>query len=136
MENRNEIILSFCIWGFDDITHNDITIAMGIQPVTQHFKGQKVNPQFLPVAKKNGWIVESPLGKYASFEDQMNSILDILDTKRDILKHYCAKYYCEFSLALYIQHDTEESTPWVHLNSRYNAFIREFNIEFDLDLYC
>jgi len=133
---KNEIILDFCIWDFNDITPDDITRTLGIQPVKVYIKGQKTNPNFLTLAKRNGWRMGSALDKHASFEDQMNAMLNVIESKIDLFKPLCEKYYCEFSCALFIYFDNEESTPWVHLNSRYNRLIKELNIEFDLDLYC
>lgn len=133
---RNEIILDFCIWGFDDITHEAITETLRIKPVRVYLKGQKINPNLLPIAKRNGWRMCSPLDKYSSFEDQMDAMLDIIESKIDLFKPFCEKYYCEFSCALFIRYDNGESTPWIHLNSRYNKMLKELNIEFDLDIYC
>jgi hypothetical protein len=65
----------------------------------------------------------------------MNALLDIIEPKLDLFKLFGPKYYCEFSCALFISYDNEESTPWVHLNSRYNRLIKELNAEFDVDIY-
>jgi hypothetical protein len=133
---RNEVILDFCIWGFDDITADDITRILGIQPVKVYIKGQKKNPNFSALEKENGWRMTSPLEKYSSFEDQMNAMLDIIESKIDLYRPLCKKYYCEFSCAIFIYYDNDESTPSIHLNSRYNKLINELNVEFDIDIYC
>lgn len=52
---KNEIILDFGIWGFNDISHNEITIMLGIEPVKLHIIGEKINPKFLSIAKKK-WV--------------------------------------------------------------------------------
>ncbi|PWG82123.1 DUF4279 domain-containing protein [Pararcticibacter amylolyticus] len=52
-----------------------------------------------------------------------------------LFKPLCEKYECEFSCALFVYFGNGESTPWVHLNSRYNKLIKELDIEFDIDLY-
>jgi hypothetical protein len=133
---KNEVFLDFCIWGFEDITVDYITQTLGIQPTKVYIKGQKKNPKFTAVAKQNGWRMDSGLGKYASFEDQMKTILDIIESKIDLFRPFCEKYYCEFSCAIFIRYDNNESTPSVHLDARYNRLIKELNIEFDVDLYC
>ena len=79
--------------------------------------------------------MSSGLDKYASFEDQIASLLDIIENKKSEFKILCDKYYCEISCALFVFFDNDESTPWVHLDARYNKLIRELNIEFDIDLY-
>ena len=62
-------------------------------------------------------------------------MLDVIETKIEAFKFLCEKCYCEFSCALFMYTDTEESTPWVHLDSRYNGIVKELNIEFDVDIY-
>jgi len=133
---KNEVVLSFVIADFDDIGHEEITKTLGIIPSRIYIKGQKKNPNFSGLSKRNRWIMGSSLDKYASFEDQMNEMLDIIESKIDLFRPFCEKYHCEFSCAIFIRYDNEESTPSVHLNSRYNRVIKELNIEFDVDLYC
>jgi Domain of unknown function (DUF4279) len=136
---KNEIVLRFCIWDYNDITHQEITNTLGIEPYKIYVKGQKKNPknpEGSALIKENGWLMESALDHFASFEDQMNAMLDIIESKIDLFRPFCEKYYCEFSCAIFIRYDNEESTPSVHLNARYNRLIKELNIEFDIDLYC
>jgi hypothetical protein len=133
---KNEVYLDFIIADFEDITHEDITQTLNINPAWVHVKGQKRNPKFAIISKNNVWSMSSGLDKYASFEDQMNAMLDVIESKIELFRPFCEKYYCEFSCAIYIRYDNEESTPWVHLNTRYNRLLKELNIEFDVDLYC
>ena len=133
---KNEVVLDFCIWGFEDITPDEITQMIGIQPIKIYIKGEKKNSKFSALEKQNGWRMGSTLDQNASFEDQMNAMLDIIESKIDLFKSLCEKYYCEFSCALFIRYNHDESTPWIHLNSRYNRIIKVLNIEFDVDIYC
>lgn len=136
---KNEIYLDFRISGFEDITHDSITKMLGIYPTKVYVKGQRKNPQKtdgVALFKINTWILNSPLDKYSPFDAHLNALLDILESKIDLLKPFCEKYYCEFSCALFIYYDNEESTPWVHLTSRYNELIKKLKIEFDVDIYC
>jgi hypothetical protein len=134
---RNEVVLDFCIWDFNDVTHDYITEQLGIMPIKLHLKGSPINPKFSQrVAKKNRWIMSCGLDKYASFESQMEAMLNLIEPKIDLFRPFCDKYYCEFSCAIFIRYDNEESTPSVHLDARYNRLIKELKIEFDVDLYC
>lgn len=136
---KNEIILRFCIWDFNDISHQEITNILGIEPYKIYIKGGKrnpKNPQGNGLIKRNGWLMNSTLDKFASFEDQMNALLSIIESKIELFRPFCEKYQCEFSCALFIYVDNQESTPSVYLDARYNRLIKELNIEFDLDLYC
>jgi hypothetical protein len=133
---KNEIVVSFGIFDFNDITHAEITQSLGINPVKFYVKGEKKNPKNpdSPLITSNSWIMGSGLDKYRSFEEQMTAIISVIESKIEIFRPFCSTYFCEFSCALFI-FNPEESTPWVHLNSRYNKLIKELNIEFDLDLY-
>lgn len=131
----NEIFLDFCIWGFEDISPEEITKMVNIQPVRIYKKGEKQNPKFNTVAKENGWRMNAGLNKYTSFDIQMNALLDMVESRYEVFKTLSEKYYCEFSCAIYMRYDEYESAPALHLNSRYNKIIKEMNIEFDLDLY-
>ncbi len=132
---KNEISFSFCIWDFNDISHDEISELLGVKPSKVYIKGERKNPKVNALAKKNGWILDPPgCDNYSSFEDQMNSLLDVIESKIEAFRIICKKYYCEFSCGLYIYVDNDESTPWVHLNSRYNNLIRELNIELDVDI--
>jgi hypothetical protein len=133
---RNEIVLSFCVWDFNDISHDELTKIFGTNPSKVHIKGEAMNPEFSPrLATENGWILNATTDKFTSFAEQMDNLLCILESRIVVLKPICSKYYCEFSLALFIYSD-QESTPSVHLSSRYHALARELDFEFDLDLYC
>lgn len=133
---KNEVFLDFCIWNFEDITHEEITQTLGITPTRIYIKGQQVDAKFLRISKTNGWRMSSGLDTHVSFEDQMIAMLNIIEPKIDLFKPFCDNYYCEFACAIYIYYDNDESTPWLHLDHRYNELIKKLNIQFDLDLYC
>lgn len=132
---QHEVILRFCIWGFEDILPENITQLLDINPSKIYVKGKQMNSINPRIAKGNGWIIDSSLDKYAPFEDQMEALSDILEPKIDLLKPLCEKYYCEFSCAIFMRYDNGESLPSIHLGSRYNKLTKELNIEFDIDLY-
>jgi len=134
---RNEIYLDLRINNFDDITHDDLTRLIGINPIKIHVKGERKNPKNpdSPLIKMNNWLINSGLDKYASFEDHLGALLNIIESKIEIFRSLCEKHYCEFVCAFFVYCDNGESTPWIHLDKRYNNLIKELNIEFDLDLY-
>jgi hypothetical protein len=131
---KHQIDLRFCVWEFDDISHDEITALMGLSPTYIHVKGQPKNPLFSgSLAKDNGWIIVSPAGKDASLDEQMSSLLDLLESKTEVLKPLCEKYYCELSCYIRLKNN-EEGNPYLHLDARYNKLIRQLDIEFDLDI--
>jgi hypothetical protein len=134
---KNEIDLSLVISDFNDITHDEITQLLGIEPTFIRIKGEKKNPKRSdsPLIQSNKWAVNSRQDKYANFDEHMTSLLDIIEPKIDALKPICEKYGCEISCGMFVYFGNSESTPWVHMDSRYNNIVRVLNIEFDLDLY-
>lgn len=134
---KNEIILDLRIFDFNDITHDELTMLIGLKPVKIHIKGDKKYPEKLnsPLIEKNNWFLGSGLDKHSSFDEQMNAMLDIIESKKDVFRSICKKYYCEFRCATTIYYGNKESVPWVYLGERYNAINKELKIAFDLDLY-
>jgi len=133
-DNKNRIVLDIGIWDFEGISHDEITETIGVSPIKKHVKGERINPKFSPIAKKNGCIMTAPCSEYDSFKVQMEALLDLIELKKEAFRALTSKYYCEFSCALYIYTDNEESTPWVHLDSRYYEVTKELKIEFDIDI--
>ena len=133
---QNEIVLRFGIWGFTDITHDDITRSMGVNPSKIYVKGERKNPKLPGLAKDNGWLLEPTCDRYSSFEIQLADLLQILESKIDIIRNYCLKYTCEISCGVFIYFENGESSPSIHLNSEYNRIVRELNLDFDVDIYC
>ena len=135
---KHRIYLNLIIADFDDIPHDEISQTLGINPMRVYIKGQKKNPNSSSpnpaLVTRNRWIMGCPVDEYSSFEDQMNATLDIVEPKINLFKPFCEKYSCNFSCALYLRFDNEESMPSVYLNSRYNRLIRELNIGFDVDI--
>lgn len=131
---KNNLNLRFSIWDFEDVQGSDITNALNVLPVKSYIKGERINLNSPRIAKRNGWVYGSSYGDEESFEEQMRRILDVLEPKIFVLKEYAKKYTCEFSCALFLN-NREESVPWIFLDKRYNAFIREVDAEFDFNIY-
>src|SRR5947207_2552824 len=106
---KNDVVLRFCIWGFNDITHDEITNAMEVSPTKIYIIGQKKNPKFAALAKENGWLLEPKCERGSSFDTQLTSLLDILEKKKEVIRNYCAKYMCQISCGVYIYYGNEEN---------------------------
>ena len=120
---ESEIHLKLGIWGFTDITRNEITNILNLDPEKIHVKGEKISPKFLPVAKENGWIYTHSKIVTRSFEDQMNELVLVLKQKGESLKILSKKCYLELSCAVFKK--GEESMPWVHLTKEHIQFLNE-----------
>lgn len=119
------------------MTHEEITEMVGIKPTEVFVKGARIPKarSESAVYKFNAWFLEAGLDKYADFEQQMNSLLDILEPKQAFLKPLSEKYKCAFSCMAKIYYDNGESTPSIHLDDRYNRFVNNVKADFDVDLY-
>jgi hypothetical protein len=133
---HNEIALRFCIWGFSDITHDEITNILGIQPSKIYVKGEKRNSKSTALVKENGWLLEPTLDRSLSFETQLEKLLSFLKLKKDLVKKFCLEYTCQISCGVFIYFDNGESTPSIRLSKEYNKIIQELDLEFDIDIYC
>ncbi|UIR55057.1 DUF4279 domain-containing protein [Sphingobacterium sp. SRCM116780] len=131
---KHDLSLRFCIWQYEDVTHEEITSTLGLLPYKVYVKGEHVYPQYERLAKDSGWIYGTPYNNPDDFVTQMDKILDALEPKIPILREYAEKYHCEFSCAIFIN-NKEESAPRIYLDKRYNAFIREVNAIFDVEIY-
>jgi len=132
---KNKIVLTIGIWDFEDITHQEISDALGLTPIKIFVKGEKTNPKFQVLAKKNGWMYSQVDREYEPFKDQLDSLIELIKSRQTIWKKFARNYYCELSCAIF-KDDAEESMPWVHLTREHIGFLNEFRIEFDLDLYA
>lgn len=133
---ENYLKLSFCIWDFNDISHDDISRELNLVPSITYIKNEHIRPEVERIAKDNGWIYEisSTEENCNDFNAQLNLLLDILEPRIAQIKKYSSNYYCEFSCAIFL-FSKEESTPWVHFDKRYNEFVKNTNVEFDFDIY-
>ncbi|WP_158223370.1 DUF4279 domain-containing protein [Mucilaginibacter sp. MD40] len=134
----NVVDLRLLIVDFDDINHDEISEMTGQVPTYIRVKGQPRNLKRpdSPVWPNNLWSIDSGLSMHASFEDQMSTLLNIIEDNRAAFENLCSKYYSEFACAIKVYKGNGESTPWVHLYNRYNKIARELKIEFDVDLYA
>ena len=131
---ENEICVSLNISDFEDITHDEISTFLGVAPSMIHITGERMRPNHTRMAKRNVWFLHAPGYKTASVEEQVGALLDIIEPKLEQFKTICNKYYTEFSIALYMYVDTDESTPSLHLENRYHKIATELNAELDIDM--
>lgn len=133
---KNKIVLRLAIWGFEDISHEELSNITGLSPVKIYKKGELKNPNFTALAKENGWLFQSSDDPYLPFEDQMNDMMEVISTKKDVFKNLSKKCDLEISCAVYIYFDNEESTPSIQLSSEHTKLLGDLKITFDIDLYC
>jgi hypothetical protein len=134
----HRVELRLGIWGFEDIAHEKLTELIGVKPIKDYFKDKPVNKK-LPngkISDENGWLIAPPESLDGDdFETQMDRFIDLAEERLDIFNALLIKYHCEFSCAIFIEAESEESTPWIHLGDRYNKVFGKLNVHFDLDIY-
>lgn len=130
---QHEIDVSLNFWEFEDLTPEDITALLGVEPSRVVRKGE---PRGRRVWPYNGWIWEASADKSVCFEDQCTAVLDLLEARREAIKSFSHRCTGEISCMLRLYVDNGQSTPSVNLDARYHALAHELNLSFDLDLYC
>lgn len=133
---ENYLKLRFCIWDFNDISHENISQKLNLIPTKIYIKNELIYPDVDRKSKENGWIYEisTTTDNCNNFEEQLNLLLDVLEPRIIQIKEFSNMYYCEFSCAIFLFSE-EESTPWIHFDKRYNEFIKNTDVEFDFDIY-
>jgi len=131
---KNDLSVRFEIWDFEDITCDDITNSLNLQPFKTYVKGTEIHENSPKKSQRNGWMYGAGYGTGKDFSGQMEDILEVLIPKLNLLKAYSEKYYCEISCALFLN-SREESVPWIHLDKSQIIFMKEVNAEFDVDIY-
>ncbi|MCB9045465.1 MAG: DUF4279 domain-containing protein [Chitinophagales bacterium] len=134
----NKIAVSFGIWEFEDFAPQAITDETGLTPSYIRTKNEPIKPGGKRLAKENGWIIKAPEVDYQdafpSIEYQLDALIELLKPKMNILKKFCDKYYSEFSIALYVYTDANESTPIVHFTKEQLKFIADLRSACDIDI--
>lgn len=131
----NEIWLEFCVYDFDDISHEELSAILDLEPTRIFIKGQpKRNLPNAPLWKGNCWRYKASEDVFMPFEDQMTLMLNVIEQRKEAFRTVSNRYACEFSLGLYIYTNTEESTPSVHFDQRYLQVMSGLNVEFDVDI--
>ena len=138
MSSLHEIYVSFGIWGLEGVTPDELTQMIGVTPTISAVKGEALkNGNHTEVAESTFWKIESPLtvkSLQISVEEKLDALIGILEPHKEFLKELCLKCESEFSFTVYINTDSDESTPSMHLNPDHVSFISYLNAECDFDI--
>lgn len=134
---KNKIVLTLMITKFEDLTHENISELTGFEPDFQLVKGQRKNPknENSPLLQTNAWGLESGLNPHEDFDKHLDALLSKIEANYNAFKTLSSKYSCYIACGLFVYYGNGESTPWVHLDDRYNAIAKDLNLDFDVDLY-
>jgi hypothetical protein len=83
---KNKLDLTFIIYDFNDMSHEQISEMLGIQPTYVRLKGEKRNHRNpdSPLVKDNGWGIGSGIDPFADFDSHMEALLDIIEHRLDV----------------------------------------------------
>lgn len=123
---------------FQNISHDDISTLLGLQPTTIYVQGQRFNPHFGAVSRHNRWLyqVYTKEGPWRNLEEQLDELLALVNARRAAFQQLAA--HCEFEIrcAVFIYYDLNESTPPVFLEPRHVELLNFLQAGFDADIYC
>ena len=135
---HNHVEAYLDIFDFEDLTHEQISEMLGLQPSRIHVKGQRHNPNFGRLAPRNRWMLQmyTKEGPWLNIEEQLDELLALVTLRRVAFQQLAA--HCKFAIKcavkVYVQHN--ESTPAVFLEHRHVELLTFLQATFDVDIYC
>jgi hypothetical protein len=129
-----KLYVSFKITGFIDCTPDDITDKIGIRPKKTYTIGQPMSAISTRVAKQNTWIVEAPSAPYGDFDQQIVEIADLLWSRKEVFGVLSSNYYCELSVAVYVDASGTESVPAIHFDKEFYKLHQYIQFDTDIDV--
>lgn len=132
---QNNIYMYLRIMEFEQ-DPEEIVNQLGVTPKTTWKIGDVISERTGKRYEYNGIEFASTLDKYASFDDHLSSLLSIVVSKQEQFIKVCSTCYTELACALYMYHDSEESTPAVHFDKQTLKVLAALGAEIDIDLYA
>jgi len=126
-ECNNYLYFSFDAEVFDT---NVVTVELGIEPTSVITKKE-------PVPKSTSWKYRIDVGNEIYLETPLEKLVDILESKIDVINRLKEKFKLETRLQFVIDIDInpDSSTPYLGLNKRTIDFLGKTETEVDFDLY-
>ncbi|WP_188558461.1 DUF4279 domain-containing protein [Hymenobacter glacieicola] len=135
---NNHVEVSLEIRDFDDISLEELSAILGMQPSKVYRKGEKVSSNFAIKSPINRWLIHAYADQklLPDFEEQMDTLLAIVKARQEAFISLCHRYTCEIKCAVHVYFRNGESIPSVHLESRHRDLLHLLRAEFDVDIYC
>lgn len=126
-ECNNFLYFSFDAEYFDT---KKITEELNIEPTSVMIKKE-------PVPKSTAWKYQIDVGNEIDLETYLEKLIDIFETKTQIINELKEKYDLTTIIQFVIDIDInpESSTPYFGLNKRTIEFLAKTGTEVDFDLY-
>ncbi|RZJ86836.1 MAG: DUF4279 domain-containing protein [Hymenobacter sp.] len=122
---------------FDDITHEEISRRLGLQPSSVYVKGQPYSPQMRRLVTENRWLFNLYDAEQARplIEHQLDELLRLVQANRLAFISLCKAYTCGVFCLVTIYRDLNESTPAIYLEKRHVRLLHTLSALFDVDIY-
>ena len=128
----DEIHVYLSVSGFEPAPPAEVTALLGLEPTAAWKDGDRVPGR--PDARRPGsaWRIQSPPPRTATFEDQLQALLEILETRADQVRAAAKRYHAQISCAGYFA----SFNPGFGLSAQHVARIAALGLSMDFDLYC
>ncbi|GHA62324.1 DUF4279 domain-containing protein [Pontibacter akesuensis] len=120
----------------DDFDPNEVTIALGIEPTDSWKKGDK--GRYIPNQKFASWMWSTGKGKESIFlEKLVEEVIDKFGDKVEVINKLKYDYQLTsvLEIVMYIDVNTEESTPALGHNLKTIEFLYQTQTVTDVDIY-
>ena len=136
-QKRNQIEVRLEISHFDDITHEEISRRLGLQPSRIYVKGQPRSPLLSQRSPENRWLFNlyDAAQPRPIIEQQLDALSRLVDANPSAFISLCTTYTCGVFCIVTIYKDLNESTPAVYLEERHVRLLNTLSALFDVDIY-
>ena len=128
----DEIHVYLSISDFEPAAPSDVTALLGMEPTAAWRKGDAIAGLRRACRPTSAWRLQNPLPRTASFEDQLQALLEILEPGADQVRAAAERYGAQISCAAYFA----SFNPGFGLSADHVARVAALGLSMDFDLYC
>jgi hypothetical protein len=128
----DQIHIYLSISGFEPAPPAQITALVGLEPTAAWTDGDRVPGHSRARRPGSAWRIQSPLPRTASFQDQIQALLEILESRANQVRAAADRYHAQISCAGYFA----SFNPGFGLSAGHVARIAALGLSMDFDLYC
>ena len=131
MNSNEDTIVSFCVVNFDG-SPDKITNELGIDPDQHWIKGEPIDDRG-GIQTHSRWAITRAIGTGDSLQNQLGTLLEVLETRADAVRAVAAKYEAGISVYGFIR---EATHPETYLDHETLARIVGLELSLDFDFYA
>lgn len=127
----NKIHVFFGVFGFGQ-DPQIVTDVLRIEPSKAWTKGEPMPGGTRGARTHSRWVLESPLERSATVEEQLSALLPLLEARADEVAEVRRRFEAGLMCACYFY----ETNPGYHLDTALLQRIAGLGLDLDFDLYC